>query len=330
MNIITAHTVEDSRRWKAATQANLDLLRDDLEASYHVRALTTWEAPALALLPLLPLLFLYASIVRAPIRRTWVDPQHRPGRGGHRTDRRRLRMYNAVAVVQSVTDTAFDGATTNTTGTLGATPTQNNVLVIGAVNRDGVSGQSYTAPTGWTINKQAAGDGADFYYGVFVRLAASSSPTSYTYTYANSSFTVAAFLIEFSGNDTTNIATAIDASNTATDRGFNNTQFTESITTATDGAMHLAFCFDAFSPASTSTGDATEQCDINGIQAYTRTQATAGSSSIVITPSTWNHTSYSIAIKPAGGGAATTRGTPFGNRSTAFNGGRTFMGPIHA
>jgi hypothetical protein len=29
-----------------------------------------------------------------------------------------------------------------------------------------------------------------------------------------------------------------------------------------------------------------------------------------------------------GGGGGTTRGTPFGQRGTAFNGGRTFYGPM--
>ena len=43
------------------------------------------------------------------------------------------------------------------------------------------------------------------------------------------------------------------------------------------------------------------------------------------TPNTWMI--CAVAYKPAGG-AATTRGTPFGHRGTAFNGGRTFHGII--
>jgi hypothetical protein len=48
---------------------------------------------------------------------------------------------------------------------------------------------------------------------------------------------------------------------------------------------------------------------------------------------TWNGTNQKIAltmaIRPAAVGGGTTRGTPFGNRSTAFNGGRVFHGPIN-
>jgi hypothetical protein len=38
---------------------------------------------------------------------------------------------------------------------------------------------------------------------------------------------------------------------------------------------------------------------------------------------------FSLAVLPAGAGGGTTRGMPFGNRSTAFNGGRIFTGPIN-
>jgi hypothetical protein len=37
-----------------------------------------------------------------------------------------------------------------------------------------------------------------------------------------------------------------------------------------------------------------------------------------------------VGLRPAAAGGATTRGMPFETRSTAFNGGRTFRGPLHS
>lgn len=74
---------------------------------------------------------------------------------------------------------------------------------------------------------------------------------------------------------------------------------------------------------------------VSGIALDTLDNASAGAtgnfSTTITRDSGTGNSGYAgivVAIKAAAGGAATTRGTPFGHRGTAFNGGRTFHGII--
>jgi hypothetical protein len=104
--------------------------------------------------------------------------------------------------------------------------------------------------------------------------------------------------------------------------------------TNTTGGWAVALASNSHaSGAHTAWDDFSEVADAALGGAYTRGVATASlTGASVTTNPTFTGTTYAnivaAAFKPSGG-ASTTRGAPFGNRSTAFNGGRVFHGPIN-
>lgn len=86
----------------------------------------------------------------------------------------------------------------------------------------------------------------------------------------------------------------------------------------------------AFAPVAPGTGG-TELWDIEAVFVSSWAVREDGAASVVIDGTAtsfegWNMAGFNIVAAAAGG--ATTRGTPFGSRGNAFNGGRTFHGII--
>ena len=225
----------------------------------------------------------------------------------------------AIAYVQGVTREGFEDTTSAPTGTLSATPTAGNLLVIVAIMRDGPSGRTVTAPSGFSLLKDY--DDASSTYAVFYKIAGASEATSFTWTWTNDSYVQGSFLFELSGVDGT---TPIDVSASAfTDHGFTGSDVAEpAITTVTNGAWDIPLVgMDTDGPgaAMVSPSGYTERCDLASFAVYTKEIATAGSTgSRTMSHVNTNIVTYSFAVRPSGGIA----GQPLAKRF----GGVPFMG----
>ncbi len=197
----------------------------------------------------------------------------------------------------------FQGLTTASSGTLGATPTSGNVLF--SVLFLDAQPHTVTMPSGWTnlaeLNYAAGG----YHVRVDYKLCGGSESTSYTWSWTGNSFSQAVYLAEWTGNDAT---TAIDVSDSAwNDFGFNpgSPIAVPSITTVTNDAVHIIVVNNqaqnnGYTPPS---GYNEEQDDVAfGVFSKTYTSAGAtGSQSVGCNGTFWYET-FSFAIRPSGGG----------------------------
>jgi hypothetical protein len=210
----------------------------------------------------------------------------------------------AIAFVRGVSRTGFQNATSATSGTLAATPTQNNLLLMYVYMQDNPTGRVVSPPTGWTLLK-SANDSDDWSSAWMYRIAPASAATSYTWTWTGNSFNQGSYLFELSGVDTT---TPIDVSAAAfTYEGFDATWSEAAITTVTAGAWDIVSVtakdnatYALTSPAATYT----ERVDAGGIGAiYTAEIASAGTTGVRSgTNVNYDKLTYSFAVRPTGGG----------------------------
>jgi hypothetical protein len=211
----------------------------------------------------------------------------------------------AIAFVRGVSRTGFQNQTSATSGTLAATPTENNLLLMYTYMQDNPSGRTVTPPASWTLLK-AANDSDEWSSAWMYRIAPASAATSYTWTWTGNSFNQGSYLFELSGVDTT---TPIDVSAAAfTYEGFDATWSEAAITTATAGAWDIVSvtCKDNATYALTSPASPvyTERVDVGGIGAiYTVEIAAAGTTGVRSgTSPNYDKLTYSFAVRPSGGG----------------------------
>ena len=209
----------------------------------------------------------------------------------------------ALALVQSVTRANFfDAALSGSSGTLGATPTSGNGLVLVVYAQDNPSTRVFTAPSGWTKLREY--NDVEYSMAVFYKVAGGSESTSYSYSWTGDSFRCTNWLAEYSGADGT---TLIDVSAGAfTDHGFTASDVAEpSITTATDGAVDIVFISAKDGGpgfAMVSPSGYTEQVDVAEMGLYTKEITTAGATgSRTMSHPNQNIITYSFALRPSGG-----------------------------
>jgi hypothetical protein len=137
------------------------------------------------------------------------------------------------------------------------------------------------------------------------------------------SYQMAAIGISFTGAATGAPATG---SNTAT-----SANATVTVAGSANGDIVIAGLMSDLGPTGTTTEGQTlifEDENINSDTDFNAERTTASGANTVMS---WTHSSINwaaVGMSIAGTGGTTTRGMPFGPRSTAFNGGRTFKGPI--
>src|SRR5687768_4058441 len=109
----------------------------------------------------------------------------------------------AIAFVRGVSRTGFQNQTSATSGTLAATPTENNVLLMYTYMQDNQTGRVVVPPTGWTLICPTGNDGDEWTNAWMYRIAPAGAATSYTWTWNGNSFNQGSYLFELSGVDTT-------------------------------------------------------------------------------------------------------------------------------
>lgn len=154
-----------------------------------------------------------------------------------------------------------------------------------------------------------------------------------TYTIGASNYTICAAALAFSGVDQTtpldtessNSAAAGDGAtsvtiSSATDDMCVDWFYGSSTTIAVEAGQDLRFESESFgagpSPDVDCCGTSTEAGATSVTMGWTRADTTYGAGQVAVN------------INAVGAAPSTTRGTPFGHRGTAFNGGRTFHGII--
>jgi hypothetical protein len=136
-------------------------------------------------------------------------------------------------------------------------------------------------------------------------------------------------VVEFQGGDTTGFYDAGTDASAGGSSGLLSVSVTPSVANA---------CIVAI--GNSSVGAITPHADytavtMDNINAFVKGQydvdvGAAGAKTVTMDPSGDNWWLIkAAAFKPAGGAPATTRGMPFGSRSTVFNGGRLLRGPIN-
>ena len=212
----------------------------------------------------------------------------------------------ALAQVNAVgRDGVFDAATSCATGTLAATPTNGNALVLIVYAQDTPAGRVFTGPSGWT--KIAEYNDIESSMACFYKKAGASESTSYTYTWTGDSFNQSNWLAEYSGNDPTTLLDV--AAGAFSDHGFLSADVAEpAITTTVDGALDFVMisCKNAGPGfAMVSPSGYTEQRDVTCMAVYTKEIAAAGSTgSRTMSHPNANTMTYSFALRPSGGAAA--------------------------
>ena len=129
-------------------------------------------------------------------------------------------------------------------------------------------------------------------------------------------------VMEFTGGDTT---APLDQDNGAT--GNSAAPSGGSVTTTADGELIVGGVMGANSDVAAGTGYTGVAGNDGYLYAEYKVQTTAGSVSAAFTQTSGEWLAHVMSFKVAGGAAA-TRGAPFGARGAAFNGGRTMMGLI--
>lgn len=219
-----------------------------------------------------------------------------------------------IAYDSGYQNTAAANNVTVTTGTV----TDGKVLFAWCIGSSSASA-NWTAPGGWTNLVQSInpnGNPVAVFY-----IVASSLATTHNFACSDSSVANVAIAI-YANNDT---GTALDATTTA-GSGTASTITVPSITTVTDRALHLVLLWEHNAPpASTPSGYTADYLALSsGIRFCSKIITPAGSVSGVTSSGGTSWNAISIAVRPAA--ATTTRGTPFGSRGNAFNGGRTLLG----
>lgn len=232
----------------------------------------------------------------------------------------------AISAVQNVTNTNTTGTTI--AATFGATPTVNNLGVATIQSNDGTC----TNETGWStaidIYNATEDDFARIAYKVFG--ASESATVTFTGFAGN---TKLLGLSEWTGN-----ATASPLDQTAsTGRTTGATSISSGTTATTAQADELAVAVQALRALNggglSYTNSFSGFHNLNNGSAFSGLSATKILSAAAAIETTFSWTTSGttwagIATFKASGGAATTRGMPFGQRGTAFNGSRTFEGNI--
>jgi hypothetical protein len=150
-----------------------------------------------------------------------------------------------------------------------------------------------------------------------------------TFTASAAPTSMAIAVVEFSGGDTAGFY------DTGTDAGARSagSPATVNVVPSVSDAVIVAVAYSGDGALTVGAGytllTAPSVPDIfSAADGQYRVNAASGSQAVSMATSGSNWWAIkAAAFKPAGG--STTRGMPFGNRSTAFNGGRVFTGPIN-
>jgi hypothetical protein len=225
---------------------------------------------------------------------------------------------------------------------LGSVVAGNLVVAVVSVGQNGANPGNIAAPSGWSDaispNGTNAIDDYDSVSAIFYKENSAGGTETCSITVPSGSYG-SAIIMEFSGVATSGALDVTDSkANTAmgtsvdTGAGVTNT-LADSVAVVVMSAGSGSSITNSLStpPSSGYTSVAYEASDFiyTAFSAGYKILSATGSQS-----ASWTWTGNGAAtaclavFKGVGGGGGSTRGTPFGQRGTAFNGGRTFYGPM--
>lgn len=240
----------------------------------------------------------------------------------------------ATSAIQSKYDVDPTEVSSKTV-TFTSAPSVGSLIVVviaqyyGANPSRAISSVADGASAAYTLAKKAGSAGDTQTLDVYYRVATSTN-SAITVTLSGGSAVVAVAIVEFPSTYST-----YDNTNSSTNLGNGTSPQTATPGSVTQGATSLYVNAigwnDQYTSASvpTSYNQIVNQGGGGGVvPIFVADFVTSGASNPSSTLTGFTHYWADIIVTFTGGGAATTRGTPFGARGTAFNGGRTFWGII--